>query len=80
MFLKIGVIIIIILLLKIISNQQEIDYHISESSRGTKFDVDDMIFGRGIINKVIWIFKMITAEFIYQYKHNEITKTKKESK
>lgn len=76
MFLKMGVVVIIILLLKVISNQQEIDYHICETSREHKFDIGDMIINRGVINRVIWICKKIAADFVYEYKHGNFTKTK----
>ena len=77
MFLKIGVVLIIILLIRIIANQQELDFHIIESKRGD-FDSDEMIYFRGIINKVIAIFDRIISEIKYNFKHNKILK--KESK
>lgn len=70
MFLKIGVVIIIILLIKLIANQEEIDYHICESTRGDiRFNINDMIFNKGPINLIIWVFKRIIAELVYQCKH-----------
>lgn len=77
MFLKIGIILIIILLIRIIANQQELDFHLVESKR-VDFDSNEMIHFRGIINKVIAIFGRIIAEIKYNFKHNKIFK--KESK
>lgn len=70
MFIKITLIVIIILLIKLIANQEEIDYHICEVSRGdTRFEIDDMIINRGPINLIIWVCKRIIAELVYQCKH-----------
>ena len=77
MFLKIGVVLIIILLIRIIANQQELDFHIVESER-VDFDSDEMIHFRGIINRVIAIFDRIISEIKYNFKHSKIFK--KESK
>lgn len=70
MFLKIGVILIIILLIKIIANQQELDFHIVESKR-VDFDSDEMIHFRGIINKIIAILDRILSGIKYKFKHKE---------
>lgn len=73
MFLKIGVVLIIILLIRIIANQQELDFHLVESKR-VDFDSDEMIHFRGIINKVIAIFDRIIAEIKDDFKHSKILK------
>jgi hypothetical protein len=73
MFLKIGVILIIILLIKIIANQQELDFHLVESKR-VDFDSNEMIHFRGIINKISAIFDRIISEIKYNFKHSKIFK------
>lgn len=77
MFLKIGVILIIILLIRIIANQQELDFHLVESKR-VDFDSNEMIHFRGIINRIIAIFDKIIFEIKYNFEHSKILK--KESK
>ena len=70
MFIKIALVVIIILLIKLIANQEEIDYHICEVSRGgIRFEIDDMIINRGPINLIIWVCKRIIAELVYIGKH-----------
>lgn len=73
MFFKIGIIIIIILLIRIIANQQELDFHLVESKR-VDFNSNEMIHFRGMINRIIAIFDRIISEIKYDFKHSKILK------
>lgn len=71
-FFKVGVIVIIVLLIKIIANQQEIDEHVCEH---TRFELNDMINSRGLINFIIFRCRVFIANIkYYVFEH------KKESK
>lgn len=53
--------IIMILLIKLISNQQEIDEHICEENHKD----DQVISTKGIINYIIFRFRVLWADTIY---------------
>ena len=76
MFFKVGICIIIILLLKVISNQQELDCHLMEISTEHKIKYDELINRRGIINKIIWKLKLFLNGIIYILKSKRLLNKK----
>lgn len=64
-------IIITILLIKVISNQQWIDYHMIEISEGHRIDMNEMIEFKGIINNVIRIYNTLVHNLVYSIKKSK---------
>ena len=61
-------IIIIILLCRIIMNQQMIDYHISENANNRITRYDETIENRGIINRIFRIINALLSNIMYRLK------------
>ncbi len=61
-------IIIIILLCRIIMNQQMIDYHISENTNNRIIQYDETIENRGIINRILRIIDALLSNIMYRLK------------
>lgn len=59
-------IILIVLMIKIISNQQNIDEHLCDTVNNQY--QDDMICNKGIINKIIFRLRVWYADIIYYFK------------
>ena len=68
MFYKLCTILIIILLMKLISNQHELDCHLEQIQKNGSLNVADLINNRGIINKIIWKLKVIFCNALYPIK------------
>ena len=61
-------VIIIILLCRIIMNQQMIDYHISEDTNNRIIRYDETIENRGIINRILRIIDALLSNIMYRLK------------
>ena len=64
-------IIITILLIKVISNQQWIDYHMIEISEGHRIDMNEMIEFKGVINNIIRICNTLVHNLVYSIKKSK---------
>ena len=64
--MKILLLIIILLLVQLIANQHELDYHIVEQTRGNlTFDINkDGIMYDGFINRIIWVIRRLYHEIL----------------
>ena len=61
-------IIIIILLCRIIMNQQTIDYHVYEITNKRIIQYDETIENRGIINRILGIINYKLSSIMYRLK------------
>lgn len=64
-------IIIIILLIRIIINQQYIDYHIHTMSEGYRIDMYEIIDYKGIINGIISIYNTLVHKLVRSIKKSK---------